>query len=177
MQAILTDFKPLMKNNTHEIFNTHGEDNYKFSVTLDSNGSTILGEAWAKSTAGSRSWTIGLMHDYSIKENSYCDNGNKITGLKVSENASATQNSTPNPVFSAPTASIDFSNQAYVISRFSHTIALDYVNSLPDEDLVQLKKDKGDSLISLYAASFANSVYKVADQVMKLHEAGNTKAT
>lgn len=167
MQAILKEFKPLIKNNLHDKY----EDNYKFSVTLEDNGSVILGEAWSKHPTGSKSWTIGLMHDYQSKDNQYCDNGKKITALKVAENA--TQSSTSTPSFSKPTASYDFSKEAFVISRFSHTIALDHIKTLDTESLTKLKKDKGDQLVSLYAKSYANSVYEVYCQVIKLHEERN----
>lgn len=163
MPGILKGFKPLLKNNVHDQF----DGNWKFIVTIDENGTLIEGEGWAKNESGSKNWTEGAMHDYEKVSSQYAHNSTKFKGLKIQENTA-----TPSNV-STTGGHYDFERESYVISRFSHTFALDYLNSLPEKESTKMKEDHGREVIGKLAESIAKSVYRVAKVVRTTNEAGN----
>lgn len=164
MSGILKEFKPLLKNNVHDQY----KDFWKFVVTIESNGATIEGEAMAKNQSGSKSWVIGSMHDFTKKENQYAQGGLSIQGLKVQENAPTQSTSSSSGGY------YTMEKESYTISRYSHSLALDYVNSLPEKEAEKMRADFGSDLISKFAESIAKSVDKVAKMIQAANATGNS---
>ena len=156
---------------------------YGFIITIDSNGQEIKGEAFAKGTQGSKNWSIGKPHEFELKESGYAIGGYQIKGLKCLE-------TTHEKSAQVSTASHDIVKESYVISRFAHQIAIDYLNSLEEKDrneiiktiaekdLKELDKNQIDEIIvnagrkyiSKVAKSMAESVEDIAILVQKVHE-------
>lgn len=156
MQGKLIEFKPLMYNGQHSKWN----ENWKFIVILESNGNTIEGEAMSKLQTGSKSWKVGEMHTFETKDAEQAHAGKNIRSLKViiQEQAPAGSPSYHNH--------FDMEKEAYVISRFAHTLSLDYISKAEGEEMEKLKQEFGRELISKFAQSMADSVYLVAKSII-----------
>lgn len=156
MQAKLIEFKPLLYNNQHSKWN----DFWKFIVVLDNNGNTIEGEAMAKSQNGSKVWNIGQMHTFEMVDAEKAHGGKNIKSLKVVQKETA-------PADSFKSSQLhDMEKEAYVISRFSHSFALDYMQKADQVDIAKLKEEFGRELISKFAQSIADSVFTVARSII-----------
>jgi len=167
MRGILKSFKAKLKTDgTHDEYNKI----YKFVVVIEIKGVDTTGEAGSKSTSGSKSWIIGKEHEFEKNENSYAEGGYYFKGLKVIELV-------PNDSNPIASHSFDIMKESYVISRFSHTFALERLLSLPEADRKKLKEDHGYEIISKLATSIAKSIYERAIEVQLMHEARNAKTS
>lgn len=170
MQGILTEFKPKMNGNTHEMY----EKYYKFTVKLDSNGKIIEGEAMAGRTEGSRAWMIGKAHNFESKENSYATGGYSIRGLKVLEELTNTNTtSTPASTKSYYTQ-YSVEKEAWTTARYAHNLAVEYLNTLPEDEVNQLRSDHKTDLVGKMAKSIFNSTKELAESMINANAGGNS---
>lgn len=162
MQGTLKGYEPKMRDGNHEKYN----DFFKFVVTIEENGKEFKGEALAKGANGSKNWAIGKLHEYQKKENDYAEGGYGVKSLKVIE-ASKPQGGSPT----------DNTKESFVVSRFAHQFALEYLNSLNDEERGKLINDLGvKEIVSKLAKTMAKSVYNTAVLIQKMDEGGDVKA-
>lgn len=162
MQGTLKGYEPKKTDGYHDKF----KELFKFIVTIEENGKEFKGEAFSQSSAGSKNWKVGALHNYEKKENSNAEGGYGVKSLKVIE-ASKPQGGSPT----------DKTKESFVVSRFAHQFALEYLNSLNDEERGKLINDLGvKEIVSKLAKTMAKSVYKVALEIQKMDEGGDVKA-
>lgn len=165
-KGTLINFEPLIIDGQHSKW----ESLFKFKVTIESNGNTINGESLAKYPEGSKVWIKGKEHEFETKANQYAQGGINVSKLKCLE----TRQTASHDKSSLP---YDIEKESYVISRFSHTFALEYLVAMPDSQRKQLEEEYGKEVISKLAISVAKSVDNVAKEIRKLHETQHPQAS
>lgn len=174
MQGILKSFKPKLINGIHHNYTSkQGSIIFVFIITIKEGDKDLVGEAGSTHNTGSKAWKVGLVHEYTKHEKEQAEGGFNISGLKCVDTQPSEQRSSSHVV----PAAHDIQKESYVISRFSHTFALEKWTSLPDEDKKQLKEAYGEQYLSKIALSVAKSVDTIALEIQAMHEERNKKAS
>lgn len=165
--GILKSFAPLLQEDgTH----SKKDELYKFVVKIDEKGSETKGVALAQHTTGSKRWKLNANHEYTRIPNDYSPGGYFIKGLKCTETTNTQKPGSPQ--------SFDMKKESYVVSRFAHQFALDYLNTLPEKEREKLMEDLGSKeIVSKLSKTMAGSVHKIALEVQKMDEGGNREAS